>query len=61
LSRRRFNVKEAEAVLIEVRDGVLVIKPVRKKLKLADLLANYKPHHRHGETDWGDKRGKEEW
>jgi antitoxin component of MazEF toxin-antitoxin module len=44
-----------------VRDGILVVTPVRRRFKLADLLAQMKPEHRHPETDWGEPRGEEEW
>jgi antitoxin MazE len=55
------NLKEGAPVVVEVQDGNLLVKPARKKFKLAELLASHKPQHRHVETDWGPKRGEEEW
>lgn len=53
----------AEGVPVEVavKDGTVVITPVRKKFKLDDLLAQMKPEHRHNETEWGEARGDETW
>ena len=33
----------------------------RVRLSLEDLLADFKPEHRHEETDWGPPVGKEVW
>lgn len=55
------NLREGSAVEIEVRDGTLVITPVRRRFELAELLAEMKPEHRHAEADWGDPRGEEVW
>lgn len=48
-------------VLVEVRDGSLIVTPVRKKFKLAELLAGMEPRMKHGEFDWGAPKGDEEW
>ncbi len=55
------NLKEGASVVVEVQDGNLIVRPARKKFKLSELLADHKPTHRHGETDWGQRRGEEEW
>jgi antitoxin MazE len=52
---------EGAAVEVEVREGSIVVTPVRKKFKLADLLVNARPEARHDETDWGAPQGDEEW
>ncbi len=33
----------------------------RVRLSLEELLADFKPEHRHEETDWGPPVGKEVW
>ncbi len=41
-------------------EAVQVIKP-RRRYKLAELMARFKPKHRQGEWDLGDPVGKEVW
>jgi antitoxin MazE len=59
------NLQEGAEVEITVRDGELTISPKRPRYQLSELLADYKPQHRHAETAWdgpkGKPRGKEEW
>lgn len=45
-------------VELSVEDEALVVRPARKKLKLADLLAGYE---RRVEMDWGSPQGDEAW
>ena len=52
---------EGATVDLRVENGALVVAPVRKRYRLAELLAEAKPETRHGETDWGAPRGKEAW
>ena len=54
-------IADGAPVTLEVKDGRLVVEPARKKYTLDELLADYKPEHRNGETDWGRPVGKEEW
>lgn len=51
---------EGQSVGIEVVDDTLVIRPIRKRLKLADLLAGYERNET-VETDWGQAKGDEAW
>ena len=55
------SLAEGVPVEIEIRDGALVVTPVRRTFRLDDLLAQMKPEHRHPETGWGDRRGEEVW
>lgn len=55
------NLSDGSPVEVTVRDGSVVVTPVRKKYRLDDLLAQMKPEHRHGETDWGLPQGEETW
>jgi len=41
-------------------DAVRVVKP-RRRYKLSELMAQFKPAHRHGEWDLGGPVGKEIW
>ncbi len=46
--------------------SVLDLEPVRvvrkrRRYKLSELMAKYKPEHRHGEWDLGGPVGKEVW
>jgi antitoxin MazE len=52
---------EGTPVELRVEGERLVIVVARPKYRLADLLAQLKPEHAHGETDWGPARGEEEW
>jgi antitoxin component of MazEF toxin-antitoxin module len=42
-------------------EPVRVVKSRRRRYTLAQLLAKYKPQHRHGEWDLGGAVGKEIW
>lgn len=50
---------EGQTVEFAVEDEALVIRPTRKKPKLADLLKGYE--RRAGEADWGAPVGDEAW
>jgi len=43
------------------REGRIVLRPVRRKYELSDLVARITPKNRHRETDWGPPQGKESW
>lgn len=51
---------EGATVNLEMRDGSLVVTPVRKKFKLADLLKDFESDSVQ-EFDWGKSEGDEEW
>jgi antitoxin MazE len=55
------NLQEGSEVEISVDNGKLTIAAKRPKYQLSELLAEYKPKHRHSEQDWGKRKGKEEW
>jgi len=55
------NMKEGAIVDIAVRAGVLVIKPMRQRYELSDLLTNHESKHRHMAVRWGTRRGEEVW
>jgi antitoxin MazE len=55
------NLQAGVEVDISVEDGKLTIAPKRPRYQLSELLADYKPKHRHGEESWREPKGKEEW
>jgi antitoxin MazE len=55
------NLAEGSTVDICVRDGAVVVTPVRKKYRLADLLAQMPANAKRVETDWGVAQGEEDW
>lgn len=56
----QLSVEEGAAVDLQVRDGELVIRPIRsKKLSLSELLKDCRPSQLHGETDFGADVGRE--
>lgn len=55
------NLAEGTPVEIFVRDGNLVVTPVRKKYKLSELLAQMTLEHKSDETNWGEQQGDEVW
>lgn len=56
----QLDVEDGASVELQVREGELIIRPVRsKKLSLSELLINCKPSQLHGETDFGEDVGRE--
>ncbi len=55
------NLTDGTEVEFETSGGVLTIRPKnrRRKYKLADLLRQMKPRHRHGELHTDKPRGRE--
>ena len=54
---------DGTTVSIAVEDHSLVVRPARKRYKLADLLEQHAKNGkmRQAETDWGKPVGEEEW
>lgn len=53
---------EGDTVDFSVENEALVIRPARKRYKLADLLAKYEREETPSqETDWGKPEGTEAW
>jgi antitoxin component of MazEF toxin-antitoxin module len=42
-------------------ESVHVVKTRRRRYRLAELVARFKPRHRHGEWDLGGPVGREPW
>jgi len=59
---RESKLEEGATVTIEVqKGGALIVTPVRKKFKLAELLAKMPERTTSGEVDWGKPEGDEVW
>lgn len=57
-------VSVGEEVDVAVRDGVIVVSPVRKtrgRHRLEDLVDRIPEDYRAGEVDWGTAVGREAW
>jgi antitoxin component of MazEF toxin-antitoxin module len=54
----RRNIRVGTVIDLET---VKVLKPTRRRYKMSELMAKFKPEHRHGEWDIGDPVGKEIW
>lgn len=52
---------EGSPVALSVRDGEVVMTPVRKKFKLDALLAEMDETHKTSEVEWGVAEGEEDW
>ena len=56
------NLAENSAVDVSMRNGKLIIAPVKEpELALEDLVARITKSNRHHEVDTGGKRGNEAW
>jgi antitoxin MazE len=55
------KLEDGSSVSLSVEDHALVVRPARKRYRLADLLSQTPFEAKHGETDWGDARGGESW
>lgn len=53
------KLEQGSVVDLNLDRGNLVAKPVRRKYRLAELVAKIKSSNRHAETYWGRARGKE--
>jgi antitoxin component of MazEF toxin-antitoxin module len=42
-------------------EGGIVLRPVRRRYELSDLVAQITPKNRHRETEWRRPEGKESW
>lgn len=55
------GIRERDEMDIEVRDGVIQLRPHALEPSLEELLAGITPENRHGETDFGQPQGCETW
>jgi antitoxin MazE len=43
------------------RDGSIVLRPVRRRYELAEVVSRITPNNRHREMDCGRPQGEESW
>lgn len=55
------RLEEGATVSAEVKNGALILTPVRKRFKLDELLAAMPSDGRAEEYDWGQPKGEEAW
>jgi antitoxin MazE len=55
------GLEEGTEVDLKVSAGSLIVKPVRRKFALKQLVAQITPENRHREIEWGRPVGKEKW
>jgi antitoxin MazE len=57
------RLQAGDAILIEVSEGHIEVRPVERIPTLEELVAQITPENRYEETDWGNDVGKEivEW
>lgn len=58
------RIEVGDEVDVAVRDGVIVVSPVRRlrgKHQLEELVARIPANYRPDETDWGKPVGREAW
>ncbi len=53
------RIVEGTSVSMTVEGETLVVKPMRKRYRLPELLAGVTPEHRRSEVDWGTPEGEE--
>jgi antitoxin MazE len=56
---QQIKVSEGEPVELSVDADALVVRPARRRYRLADLLRRVKPENVHPETDWGQRVGRD--
>lgn len=55
------RITEGAAVTLTVEDEALIVRPSRKRYRLADLLDGLDGSKKHAEADWGKREGDEVW
>lgn len=55
------KVAEGSSVELSVENGALLVRPVRRRYALDELLARVTKRNVHGEVESGKPRGREAW
>jgi len=59
---RQAGLSEGDCVDLALgSDGGIVLRPMRRRYELSELIARITPRNRHRETDWGQPEGEESW
>lgn len=56
------RLNEGDSLALDLdRDGGIVLRPLRRRYELSDLVSRITSKNRHRETDWGQPQGEESW
>jgi len=55
------QIGDGDSVDVVVEGGAIVIRPVRTRYSIDDLVRGITKANRHAETDWGAPAGRETW
>lgn len=55
------RIGEGDTVEVSVKDGAIVVRPAQATFSLHELVSKITQRNRHGETDWGKPKGREQW
>jgi antitoxin MazE len=55
------GLEEGSEVGLEVREGVLAVRPLERRYSLGELVSEIRESNRHEEQDWGPPKGREAW
>jgi len=59
---KQAGLSQGDCVALTIEnDGVIALRPTRRKYELSELISKITPKNRHRETDWGRPRGGESW
>lgn len=58
---KQYQVEHGSRIEVRANDEGILLRPVKDKPKLDDLLAQITEHNQHKEVDWGRAEGDEIW
>jgi antitoxin MazE len=59
---KQAHISEGDALAMAIQsDGSIVLRSVRRRYSLAELVSRITPKNRHRETNWGPALGEEIW
>ncbi len=59
---RQAGLSEGDPVTLALEgEGGIILRPVRRRYELSELVARITPKNRHRETVWGPPQGEESW
>jgi antitoxin MazE len=58
---KELQIEEGAELEMTRVSGGLLLRPKKRAYTLGELLDQIKPENIHGETDWGQARGRETW
>jgi antitoxin MazE len=57
---RQARISEGDRLTLDLqRDGAIVLRSIRRRYELSELVSRITAKNRHGETDWGAPLGGE--